>query len=374
MTVSPRAMGVLNTLRQSAMQVVSRDALLDAVWPNLTVTDESLTQAVAEIRRAFAVIGADRDLIATVPKAGYRLASAAVVTAPPRTLAAPGSVLEAHVCVHEARRLVARDGHRAARDIVDLAHEAEMAAPKDARILAQAAKLRVIAAASAGDSSLWLAAAASAAEKAVQLRPDLASSHMAAGLSAAALGREEAGRAAFSCALSIAPDDAEIHYFAAHALFRFGDARSATALGERAAALGPSAHRPLFVAARAALARGETLRARASAKAGLERVEASLAEDPVSPRLVSARAAFRAMLDGPETGTYARALSAATAPYFYDVLAHDAAGQPRRALDALEAIVDDGWRNGAWLRAEPLSARLRSMKRFRTLSRLLAAA
>lgn len=373
MTVSPRAMGVLSTLRQSGMRVVSRDTLLEAVWPDVTVTDESLTQAVAELRRAFGVVGAGQDIIVTVPKAGYRLAVAPDVSIGPLASPAPnGSVLEALVCVHEARLLTAREGHRAARDILELAGEAEAAAPEDARILAQVSKLRVIAAASVGDRAGRLAAASIAAENAIRLRPDLASPHMAAGLAAAALGRKEICRAAFSRALCLASEDAEVHYFAAHALFRFGDARSATALGERAAALGPDAHRALFVAARAAMARGETQRAQTAARTGLARAEASLSKDPTSPRLVSARAAFRAMADGANLGSDAPALSAAATPYFYDVLAHDSAGRPDQAVESLEALVDDGWRNGAWLAAEPLSAGVRENRRFKRLTAALA--
>ena len=373
-TVSPRAMGVLNTLRQSGMKVVSRDALLDAVWSDVTVTDESLTQAVAELRRAFVTVGADQGLVVTVPKSGYRLAAEPVRAPVLQAEPTRSSMIEALVFLHEARRLVARQGHCAARDVVELVREAEAAAPEDAAILAQVAKLRVIAAASAGDSARWLAAAAQTAEKAVRLRPDVATSHMAAGLAAAALGRETACRAAFSRALSLAPGNAEVHYFAAHALFRFGDARSATALGERAAALGSEAHRPLFVAARASLALGDAQRARAAARAGLARVEAALSNDPASPRFVSARAAFRAMADGANLDSDTPGLSSALAPYFYDVLAQDAAGRPEQALEALEALVDDGWRNGSWLRAEPLSARLRKNRRFQRLASALCAA
>ena len=50
--LSPRAMSVLMVLVGADGAVVSRTHLLDAVWPEVSVGDESLTQAVAELRRA----------------------------------------------------------------------------------------------------------------------------------------------------------------------------------------------------------------------------------------------------------------------------------------------------------------------------------
>ncbi|MEO1102321.1 MAG: hypothetical protein AAFW98_01095, partial [Pseudomonadota bacterium] len=46
-TLSPRAAAVLLELCRAQTRTVCREALLDAVWPDVTVGDESLTQAVA---------------------------------------------------------------------------------------------------------------------------------------------------------------------------------------------------------------------------------------------------------------------------------------------------------------------------------------
>ena len=57
---------------------VSKAELMDAVWPGLVVTDDSLTQCVGELRAALGEPG----LVKTVPRRGYRLelpTSAAVV-------------------------------------------------------------------------------------------------------------------------------------------------------------------------------------------------------------------------------------------------------------------------------------------------------
>jgi hypothetical protein len=59
----------LRYLTEHAGRVVSKDELLDAVWPHVTVTDESLTQCISEIRRA---IGDERrQIIRTIARRGY---------------------------------------------------------------------------------------------------------------------------------------------------------------------------------------------------------------------------------------------------------------------------------------------------------------
>ncbi|MCF6117170.1 winged helix-turn-helix domain-containing protein [Mesorhizobium muleiense] len=62
---------VLSALAARPGEIVSKDALMQAVWPDTFVTDDSLTQCIADIRRA---LGDDRHVIVeTLPKRGYRL-------------------------------------------------------------------------------------------------------------------------------------------------------------------------------------------------------------------------------------------------------------------------------------------------------------
>lgn len=51
--LTPRAMSVLAYLGAAHGAVVSRNELLDAVWPRMSVTPEALSQCIAELRRAF---------------------------------------------------------------------------------------------------------------------------------------------------------------------------------------------------------------------------------------------------------------------------------------------------------------------------------
>ncbi|RWP38353.1 winged helix-turn-helix domain-containing protein [Mesorhizobium sp.] len=62
---------VLSALAARPGEIVSKDALMQAVWPDTFVTDDSLTQCIADIRRA---LGDDAHVIVqTLPKRGYRL-------------------------------------------------------------------------------------------------------------------------------------------------------------------------------------------------------------------------------------------------------------------------------------------------------------
>jgi TolB-like protein/DNA-binding winged helix-turn-helix (wHTH) protein len=66
-----RSFGVLRHLATNAGRVVTKDELLEINWPGVTVTEDSLTQCISEIRRALGDAG--RDLIRTVPRRGYML-------------------------------------------------------------------------------------------------------------------------------------------------------------------------------------------------------------------------------------------------------------------------------------------------------------
>ncbi|HSN85756.1 MAG TPA: amino acid adenylation domain-containing protein, partial [Thermoanaerobaculia bacterium] len=50
--LAPKPFDLLRTLAREAGRTVSKDALLDAVWPGVTVTEDSLFQAVRDARRA----------------------------------------------------------------------------------------------------------------------------------------------------------------------------------------------------------------------------------------------------------------------------------------------------------------------------------
>lgn len=67
----PQSLAVLKVLAEKPAQLVDRDDLIATVWGDVSVTDDSLIQCIADIRKA---IG-DRNhkVIQTVPKKGYKL-------------------------------------------------------------------------------------------------------------------------------------------------------------------------------------------------------------------------------------------------------------------------------------------------------------
>jgi len=81
----PKTARVLLHLAERSRALVTRDELLDAVWPDVHVTENGLTQCVAEIRRA---LGADETLLRTMPRRGYLLEIAPAV-APSLSAALP---------------------------------------------------------------------------------------------------------------------------------------------------------------------------------------------------------------------------------------------------------------------------------------------
>ncbi len=78
-----RAFDVLVALAQRHDRVVSKDELMDAVWPHVVVEENNLQVQISALRK---VLGAQS--IATVPGRGYRLTLGAPATAPGATGAA----------------------------------------------------------------------------------------------------------------------------------------------------------------------------------------------------------------------------------------------------------------------------------------------
>jgi DNA-binding winged helix-turn-helix (wHTH) protein len=78
--LSERYVEVLLHLATHAGAVVPKDALVAAGWGDLAVTDNSIEQAISTLRRVLGPDAEDRPYIETVPRQGYRLATAVVRT------------------------------------------------------------------------------------------------------------------------------------------------------------------------------------------------------------------------------------------------------------------------------------------------------
>lgn len=71
--VTPKAIGVLAALIEQGGRVVSRDALLAQVWAGTMPSDDVVTQAVTQLRKAFDDERGNPRYIETIAKYGYRL-------------------------------------------------------------------------------------------------------------------------------------------------------------------------------------------------------------------------------------------------------------------------------------------------------------
>ena len=61
---------------RQAGDVVEKDDLFEIVWPNVHVSEETLTQNISTIRQALGDTSEHPEYIATVPRRGYRFISA----------------------------------------------------------------------------------------------------------------------------------------------------------------------------------------------------------------------------------------------------------------------------------------------------------
>jgi TolB-like protein len=79
--LAPKPFDLLVMLARNPGRTLSKDALLDAVWPGVHVTEDSLFQAVREARRA---IGDEAgQVLRSVPRRGYLLEAPAAPAPPP---------------------------------------------------------------------------------------------------------------------------------------------------------------------------------------------------------------------------------------------------------------------------------------------------
>ena len=83
-SLRPQSFAVLRYLAENANRLVTKDELIQAVWPGIAVTDDSIVQCIHDIRRA--LLDEDQFVLKTVPKHGYQLALPAMLVSRPNRL------------------------------------------------------------------------------------------------------------------------------------------------------------------------------------------------------------------------------------------------------------------------------------------------
>jgi DNA-binding winged helix-turn-helix (wHTH) protein len=71
--IETKPLELLRALLLRGGELVSKDELLDQIWPDVTVVEASLTTAVHKLRSALGDEQRDSHIIQTVPKIGYRI-------------------------------------------------------------------------------------------------------------------------------------------------------------------------------------------------------------------------------------------------------------------------------------------------------------
>ncbi|HEX7779141.1 MAG TPA: winged helix-turn-helix domain-containing protein, partial [Vicinamibacterales bacterium] len=92
--LSPKAIDLLLLLVERAGSLVTKDDILKAVWPDVAVTDNALTQVVSDLRHALGDSSTTPRYVETVPRRGYRFIAPvepAASGSPARAGAAPAA-------------------------------------------------------------------------------------------------------------------------------------------------------------------------------------------------------------------------------------------------------------------------------------------
>src|SRR5215468_5262100 len=83
----PKNFELLRYLVENPDRLVTKEELLKAIWPNVVVTEDSLTRCVSEVRQAIG--DSKQTIIVTVPRCGYRFTAPVARVATSEAAAAP---------------------------------------------------------------------------------------------------------------------------------------------------------------------------------------------------------------------------------------------------------------------------------------------
>ena len=269
--LSPRLVEILAYLVERDGAIATKDELLDRFWPEVHVTENTLTRAIADIRKALDDAPDRPRVIQTLARRGYRFVGTVAREPEAELLAAPAE-RDGHddpfrQWVDGRLALESLDPARldAAREAMDAA---AAAMPGYAPAHAGIANAHVIAfettrSANRPDLALLQAALASA-QRAVSIDPRLGEGWAVLGHAQALAGRLDEAQAALRHALALEPDNWRHHVRLA--LASWGEARLRAA--DRALALWPSCAVAHHLSGMVFVARGAWDRAEAAAVAG----------------------------------------------------------------------------------------------------------
>ena len=113
--LSPKAIDLLLLLVERAGSLVTKDDILKAVWPDVAVTDNALTQVVSDLRHALGDSSTTPRYVETVPRRGYRFIAPvepAASGSPARAGAAPAASRPKTIAVRKRGKSAAATSRR----------------------------------------------------------------------------------------------------------------------------------------------------------------------------------------------------------------------------------------------------------------------
>jgi DNA-binding winged helix-turn-helix (wHTH) protein len=223
-SLSPKLVQVLACLAEARGELVTRELLLERFWPDVIVTDNTLTRAVADIRKALGDEADTPRFIQTQARRGYRFVSAVTDEAPVTAVMAGDATpvgdalrgLEPFVAWERGRAMLESMRATGLPQAVEAFTRAVTGAPHYAAAYAGLANAHIFRYEATriddGPDNEALTTAVAAALRATALDPSLGEGWGALGHARASEGRYDDARAALGQALSMEPRNWRHHY------------------------------------------------------------------------------------------------------------------------------------------------------------------
>jgi len=378
--VSPKAMQVLGLLAKSPGVVISRGEFMDNVWSGVTVGEEVLTQAIAELRRQLDDDPRAPTYIETVHKSGYRLITG--ISPGPRDIApnlgpqlhSEGELdFDAYLTYLEGDELFERGGHVNIVTAVERFSDVIRVAPEFAMAHSSLAKSMAFLYLYYEHKNEYLEKALASSERAIQIDRKSAMGHAARGMALSAMGVSGAARDSFWNAIRLDPGGFEPHYLLGRACFAEGQYAFAAASLERAARLRWDDFHALVLAAKARRALGDERDAQRLCRVALRRIEAYREFEPDDLRAMCDLACCLVEVGDVQGALHwAQQVDDLDDPLtYYVACAFARAGEVPLAISHLERTIEAGWSHGGWLNSDKDLDNLRSEAKFRKIEELL---
>lgn len=328
---------------------------MDRVWPCVTVGEEVLTHAIAELRRAFSDDASAPHYVETIHKKGYRLKAEVAPALPGPDDASANFDLTAYGLCLEAQECFDRGGALNTNRAIELFSLAAQKSPRSALAHAGLAKALIFSSLYYDPDDQKLAGAEDHCAVALAAEPQCAEARLMKGMLRELQDGLPAASMDFGASLSLAPGSREAHFIVGRACYLGGEYKAAIGIFERAAALRTDDFYSLLTAGKLRLKLGDERGARGDFLLAARRVEMFLTSYPDSYRALQCQANLLWHM-----GRKAEALALVDAlrrhsdpmPY-YTASFLALAGEHEQSLSLLSNTVDAGFRHGAFLKHDP---------------------